>query len=88
MSGCSKHPRQSSSGWTICYWLDIHASLLPGGLFVTGSNYDAGTTVNGGVYERTAIGFKLLWSSGSGSQVDEILANFGSKVIDHIGVVF
>jgi len=67
---------------------NIHASLLPGGLFVTGSNYDAGTTVNGGVYERTAIGFKLLWSSGSGSQVDEILANFGSKVIDHIGVVF
>lgn len=52
---------------------NVHESLLPGGLFVTGSNEDAGSPVDGAVYERTQTGFRTLWVSGTGSQMDDIL---------------
>jgi hypothetical protein len=55
----------------------VHAALRPGGLFATGSNQDAGSTVDGGVYERTATGFRLLTTSGLGSPVDRIIAGSG-----------
>jgi chemotaxis methyl-accepting protein methylase len=51
---------------------NVADSLEPGGLFVTGSNEDAGSTVNGAVYLRTAQGFERLMSSGSGSPVDRL----------------
>lgn len=51
----------------------IHESLAPGGLFVTGSNEDAGSPVDGAIYERTATGFRRLWVSGAGSQIDGIV---------------
>jgi chemotaxis methyl-accepting protein methylase len=51
----------------------IHASLRPGGLFVTGSNQDAGSPVNGAIYERTAEGLRSLWVSADGSPVHDIV---------------
>jgi len=51
----------------------VHESLVPGGLLVTGSNEDAGSPVDGAIYERTATGFRQLWVSGAGSQIDGIL---------------
>jgi chemotaxis methyl-accepting protein methylase len=51
---------------------NIHHSLRVGGLFVTGSNQDAGSTVDGAVYERVDDTFRRLWVSGAGSEVDEI----------------
>lgn len=52
---------------------NVHESLIPGGIFVTGSNEDAGSPVDGAIYERTATGFRQLWVSGAGSQIDGIL---------------
>jgi chemotaxis methyl-accepting protein methylase len=52
---------------------NVHGSLIPGGLFVTGSNEDAGSSVDGAIYERTETGFRQLWVSGAGSQIDGIL---------------
>lgn len=52
----------------------IHESLIPGGVFVTGSNQDAGSPVDGAVYERTVTGFRPLWSSGAGSPVHGIVS--------------
>jgi hypothetical protein len=54
------------------------SSLLPGGLFVTGSNEDAGSTVNGAVYQRTDSGFEELWRSGAGSPVDRLVVGAGT----------
>lgn len=55
----------------------IHAALRPGGLFATGSNQDAGSTVDGAIYERTPTGFRTLRRSGGGSPVDAAIGGFG-----------
>jgi chemotaxis methyl-accepting protein methylase len=51
----------------------IHDSLRPGGLFATGSNQDAGSPVNGAIYERTSNGFRALWVSADGSPVHHLV---------------
>jgi len=48
----------------------VHASLHDGGLFITGSNQDAGSGVNGAVYRRVGASFRSQWVSGSGSAAD------------------
>ncbi len=52
---------------------NLAASLVQGGLLVTGSNEDAGSTVNGAVYRRTAGGFERCVTSGEGSPVDALV---------------
>lgn len=52
---------------------NIRESLRLGGLFVTGSNQDAGSTVDGAIYQRVEGGFRRLWVSGSGSPVDGLV---------------
>jgi len=44
----------------------VHESLEEGGLFVVGSNDDAGSEVHGGVYERREDGFfpRIQWGNG------------------------
>lgn len=52
-------------------------SLDPGGWFLVGSNQDRGSTVNGGVYRRTARGFERVLASGHGSEIDAIVLGAG-----------
>jgi len=62
---------------------NIHASLCKGGLFITGSNQDADTTVHGGIYEKTINGFKKIKQCGDGSPIDTLLSSsnyFSAKV--------
>ncbi|MDJ0788659.1 MAG: class I SAM-dependent methyltransferase [Myxococcota bacterium] len=54
---------------------NVAATLREGGLFVTGSNADAGSTVDGAVYERTADGFVRCFASGQGSPVDALVTS-------------
>jgi hypothetical protein len=48
-------------------------SLEEEGLFVVGSNGDAGSTVNGGIYAKRGGGFSCVYSSGKGSEINDIL---------------
>jgi SAM-dependent methyltransferase len=52
---------------------NIMTSLEEGGLFITGSNLEPGTTVNGGIYKKSGGRFEKLQVSGSGSQVDDLI---------------
>jgi len=51
---------------------NIMASLDEGGLFITGSNLEPGTTVNGGIYRKSRGRLEKLEVSGNGSQVDDL----------------
>lgn len=54
---------------------NIFASLEDGGLFITGSNQDAGSVVHGGIYRKETKKFSLISFSGQGSPIhDKILA--------------
>ena len=55
---------------------EIHEALLPGGLFILGSNQESNTIVNGGVYRKTASGFELLWNSGEGASISNFIQAF------------
>ena len=50
-------------------------SLNEGGLFITGSNVEAGTVVNGGIYKKNAGRLERLEVSGEGSQVDGLIGD-------------
>jgi hypothetical protein len=52
---------------------NIAVSLNAGGLLITGSNTEAGTTVNGGIYQKKGARFERLGASGSRSQVDALI---------------
>lgn len=57
---------------------NIHNGLHERGLFITGSNQDAGSVVHGGVYQKTAHGFQRLWSSGEGSPIHQRILEFSA----------
>jgi len=52
---------------------NLLASLDDGGVFVTGSNQDAGSTVNGTIYGKYRGGLVPMYISGEGSQIDHIV---------------
>lgn len=52
---------------------NIHAGLNDKGLFIHGSNQNADSIVNGGIYKKTNQGFELLHSSGDGSHLANLL---------------
>ena len=54
---------------------NIYDCLELDGLFVTGSNQDAGTRVNGAIYKKTSDGFNLIHCEGSGSIIKEQIEN-------------
>jgi hypothetical protein len=49
-------------------------SLSEGGIFVTGSNQDAGTTVNGSIYRKSGGRFIREYESALGSPIDHLIA--------------
>lgn len=57
---------------------NIFDSLRLGGLFVSGSNGDKGTEVEGAVYVKLQHGFKLLATFGKGHRIADIIANFSN----------
>jgi hypothetical protein len=54
----------------------IYEGLLSNGLFITGSNHEAGSPVNGGLYKKTSEGFERIWQSGNGSPMKGEIAQF------------
>jgi hypothetical protein len=58
---------------------NIVSSLNEGGLFITGSNTAAGTLVNGGIYKKKGSRLERLATSGTGSQVDALIAAVGGS---------
>jgi hypothetical protein len=54
-----------------------HESLEEGGAFITGSNEDPGSTVDGGVYRKENGRFSEVYRSGSGSPIDSLIRNYG-----------
>jgi len=57
---------------------NMHAGLLDGGLLITGSNQEAGTTVHGGMYQKSEMGFQQIWKSGNGSPIEKQILEFKS----------
>ncbi|MCB9989376.1 MAG: hypothetical protein H6868_08630 [Rhodospirillales bacterium] len=51
----------------------IDRSLKFGGFFITGSNMEQGTVIDGGIYQKTLDGYKRLYQSGEGSLVDRFI---------------
>jgi hypothetical protein len=54
---------------------NIVLSLNEGGLFITGSNFERGTIVNGALYKKVRGRMENLETSGKGSQVDALITN-------------
>lgn len=52
---------------------NIYTGLKDGGIFITGSNQEAGTLVDGSVYQKNGKIFKKLFISGSGSPIESMI---------------
>jgi len=57
---------------------NILCSLDEGGILITGSNVDTGSTVNGGVYLKNNGDLQKIFESGEGSPIKEILESVSS----------
>jgi hypothetical protein len=55
---------------------NLYLGLKEGGLFITGSNQNAGSLVHGGVYKKYKGGFKKIFQSGNGSPIDHLILRF------------
>jgi hypothetical protein len=55
---------------------NVFVSLNEGGIFITGSNQDAGSMVNGSVYRKCGGRFVPTYKSALGSPVDHIITGF------------
>jgi hypothetical protein len=63
---------------------NIITSLDEDGLFITGSNLEAGTSVNGGIYKKSGGRLEKLEVSGNGSQIDDLIKTIrdsGSEIL-------
>ena len=54
---------------------NIRESLVDGGLLITGTNVEAGTQINGGIYRRNGDTFDTIFESGHGSPVSSTLTS-------------
>ena len=52
---------------------NVFASLDEGGLFAVGSNGEAGSTVDGGIYQKRGGSCSSRYSSGNGAEIDELV---------------
>lgn len=59
-----------------CVLKNIYSGLLENGLFIIGSNQEAGTLVHGGIYQKRNNHFKKLWRSGNGSAINQKILNY------------
>lgn len=57
---------------------NLYEGLKDAGILITGSNQEAGTRVNGGIYQKDGKGFKKLFESGDGSPLKSLILNFKS----------
>jgi hypothetical protein len=55
--------------------INIFRSLREGGAFITGSNNDAGSIVNGTIYRKQQGAFVPVYTSGDGSPIDYVTSN-------------
>jgi hypothetical protein len=55
---------------------NLYEGLKDNGLLITGSNQEAGTIVNGGIYQKEENGFSKIFNSGEGSPIEPLLLNF------------
>jgi hypothetical protein len=55
---------------------NLYEGLRENGFLITGSNQEAGTIVNGGIYQKEGKGFKKIFDSGKGSPIESLLLNF------------
>ena len=63
---------------------NIAGSLLEDGILITGSNFEAGSTVNGTIYRKQSNGFVPIYASGKGSPVDDLIPK--TIVPSHISI--
>ena len=56
---------------------NVIQSLREGGLFITGSNVEKGTVVDGGIYKKTKNRMERIKIAGKGSQVDALISDVG-----------
>ncbi len=57
---------------------NVLGSLSEGGAFIIGSNGDTGSVVNGSVYLKRRNRFHRIYTSGKGSEIDELVLKAGS----------
>ncbi len=60
---------------------NIHASLTVGGIFIEGSNENAGSEVDGAIFKKNKTGFELLKSANKSSRIIERVINFKNSSI-------
>jgi hypothetical protein len=58
---------------------NIYNSLEENGLLIEGSNEDAGSSVEGGIYKKTKLGFKLVVEAEKKSRIIRSVLNFKPK---------
>jgi hypothetical protein len=64
--------------------VNIFDAMEEGGLFIVGSNKRSGTTVNGGVFRKTAHTFETVWISGNGPFFINTLNSFDRNSLENI----
>lgn len=57
----------------------VYESLDEGGAFITGSNEDPGSTVDGGVYRKENGRFSVVYRSGVGSPIDFLVRDYAMR---------
>lgn len=57
---------------------NIFYALSEGGVFITGSNQNAGSTVHGGVFLKRKNSFERVINSGNGSVINDLITKFHS----------
>jgi len=60
---------------------NVFESLEEGGVFITGSNEDAGSIVNGTIYRKRGGAFEPICLSGKGSPVDSIVTHLSKDLL-------
>jgi hypothetical protein len=55
---------------------NLYEGLRENGLLITGSNQEAGTIVNGGIYQKKGSVFTKIFNSGEGAPIESLLLNF------------
>jgi hypothetical protein len=69
------NPSYFSKEQFLCILRHMHDSLFEGGVLITGSNQDANTPVQGGIYRKSSAGFEEVRRFGNGSPIAEMITN-------------
>jgi hypothetical protein len=69
------NPSYFSTEQFLCILRYMHDSLFEGGVLITGSNQDANTPVQGGIYRKASTGFEEVRRFGNGSPIATMITN-------------